>query len=213
MDKQVKAGIVATLGVITILYLASRKKTFNIIDKLPHSGDWTKKRTLPQIKGITVHHAASSDTATAYDFARHHVNNKGWPRIGYHLVIDRKGDTFLTNLLTDISYHNGFNNSTTIGISMVGNMENKKATLAQIGSLVREIRKLKRRIPSIEFLDGHGEYQTGRTSCPGKFTNMDLLRKKTGLKETTNKSKAGSTSKALYFTGKDFAYNPNEADN
>ena len=190
-----------------VIYNRTKFKVKNIINTLPGSKNWAV-RELSKITDITIHHAASSNNATALDFARYHVNEKGWPGIGYHFVIDRSGNIFQTNDLKSVSYHNGYNNTNALGVSMVGNMELEEMTAAQSKALLWLIRKLKRQVKSIKYLVGHKEYVPGHTVCPGAYVNMDYLRNVTNL----DKRPASST-KALYFDALKMIYHKDQADN
>lgn len=198
--------ILLIIAAIIILLLTSssvKPKINNITYKLPRNGNWGK-RSLSGVTDITVHHSASGTNQTAWDFANYHIKNKGWAGIGYHFVINPKGEIFQTNELYTLSYHNGFNNIKAIGVCMVGNFEYYQPTEPQKDSLIWLSKYLKNKIPSIYRLIGHKEY-AGQTACPGKYTNLNSLRLKTGLKGLQ-----GGINKLIQ---DQITYNPNEADN
>lgn len=182
--------LIAGLGVFLLFWIRSRAQSgrslfpgalrVNDISKsLPRNGAW-KKRALSGVTDITLHHAASSNTATAEDFARYHITGKGWPGIGYHYVIDRAGNVFQTNDLTDLSYHNGYNNTAAVGVSLVGNMDNEPMTADQLSAFLALVPEIRRQVPTVRRLVGHKEYK-GATACPGRYVSMGYLRTQTGL--------------------------------
>lgn len=187
-------------------YLLSRVKPIhNIINNLPRSGIW-QQRNISVIDDITIHHAASSKTATAYDFAEHHIKNKGWPGIGYHFVIDRQGRIYQTNNITDYSYHNGYDNKGAIGICMVGNLDEYPPTEKQYNSTIY-ICRLLRQVYKIKTCTGHKEYPGASTVCPGRYIDMDQIR------QTVKLFPYGSqgNQRSLARSGKQ--YDPETADN
>lgn len=147
-------------------------KPEDVTNKLTTNGSYPK-RSLSGITDITVHHSAST-TGSPEGYAKHHVNNNGWPGIGYHFVIQPDGYIYQTNELDTASYHNGFNNSQAIGIVMTGNFNIDEPTSKQLRSLRKLIRNLKIHIPSIKNVVGHG--QVISTSCPGSNTDVDSIR-------------------------------------
>jgi N-acetyl-anhydromuramyl-L-alanine amidase AmpD len=145
----------------------------NIIRLLPKS--LTKayaKRSLKQIKYIVIHHAAI-DGFNAFDYAKWHIK-KGWPAIGYHFVIEKDGAVNQTNDLRTISYHVKGSNTKSIGIVMSGNFEKHQPSKAQLESLVKLIKKLKKEVSPKLKVKGHKEL--AKSACPGKFVDLDKIR-------------------------------------
>jgi peptidoglycan hydrolase-like protein with peptidoglycan-binding domain len=106
----------------------------NIIDKrnsLASSRTTSyRRRAKSAIKNIAIHHSATS-SGSAEAFARYHVNQLGWPGIGYHYVVDKDGLISLCHDLEVVSYHVGNSNSFTVGICMVGDFRTQSLTDAQ----------------------------------------------------------------------------------
>ncbi len=138
-----------------------------MIDQLPkHATRTYSKRSLNKINGIVLHHSASFGQ-TAVDYARYHINKKDpWPAIGYHFVLYPDGRIEQTNHLDTISYHTGGTNTSKIGICLSGNFEQGKPTKAQLASLKKLIRYLRRKFPQYLRVSGHRDH--GSTACPGK---------------------------------------------
>lgn len=124
-------------------------------------------RRLEAIKHIVIHHSAITPTVGAQRIAEYHVNNLGWPGIGYHFVIDDQGAIYRTNALETISYHAGDVNRYGIGICFLGNFTDTVPTPAQLESggklvswLVQEFKLTNAEIK------GHKEFMN--TQCPGR---------------------------------------------
>lgn len=130
-------------------------------------------RQLSRIAGIVVHHTTgpvtSSGTAPPA-IARYHVDNLGWPGIGYHFFIDVDGKIYQTNHLETVSYHAGNPNTATIGIVLRGDFTSVQPTAAQKASLVDLLRYLRNQKEfEITQIAGHGQYPGATpSSCPGK---------------------------------------------
>lgn len=197
------------IGAGILAYIIYRKflsiSIKNVINTLPRSAPWPN-RSLSDIKDITIHHAASSRTATAEDFARWHIKEKGWPGIGYHFVIDQSGQIFQTNPITAYSYHNGYNNKNAIGICLVGNFQDYSPTIKQKESLQKLISHLKGSVKGIKSLTGHREYPGATTACPGRYLNENFYRSRSGLPKY-------GTSKIIALAKSVNKYNPEQADN
>jgi len=178
---------VFALGVIFyVLGSLGGRKIVDISNQLYRSGGGWGRRSTSSISDITIHHSATSTRQTAQDFARYHVDKKGWPGIGYHFVINRDGSILKTNSIDTNSYHNGYNNTVAIGICLVGDFTMIIPSGDQIKSCIFLCKKLKKDYKSIKYLVGHKEYGGG-TLCPGRFP-LDMLRQKTRLYVRQNKS-------------------------
>jgi len=171
--------ILAVVAVVALLGFTGRAvKIKNITNDLRRGGSWPV-RSLGSLKDITIHHSAGPITQTAADFARYHVDTKGWPGIGYHFVIGADGRIFQTNNVNSASWHNGYNNSVAVGVCLVGDFTKHSPTNAQITACENLCKMLKGRYKSITHLVGHKEYSNS-TLCPGSYPVVNL-RKKLGL--------------------------------
>lgn len=207
MDKK-KIFLLSSLGLLSLLWLSFRQskyRTVNVIRKVSRQGTWPK-RDLSGITDITVHHAASSDSATWEDFNRWHKNEKGWPSIGYHTVIYQDGTRYIVNPLDSYTYHNGFNNKVAIGVCLVGNFDVNKPNQVQLDSLVSYVKELKKdkKLSSLRRLIGHKEY-ANTTACPGRYFPTENIRAQTKMK--------GLSSGAFGLVSNISLYNYEEADN
>lgn len=122
---------------------------------------------------ITVHHtaeerdmnASSADHMRVLD--RYHQKDRGWACIGYHFVISQQGTIYEGRQIKYQGAHVSGNNSSNVGIALMGNFEQAKPTKAQVDSLKRLVNRLQRqfKIPK-QNLYGHRDF--GRTLCPGE---------------------------------------------
>lgn len=127
-----------------------------------------KTRTLSQIKRVVIHHSLTLSTApgsNAQAYAKYHVENRGWPGIGYHFVIDPDGTINETNKLTTVCYHVVNNNTPSVGICLSGNFDVEKPKQAQIIALVGLIRMINREVGRKLEITEHNDFQN--KSCPG----------------------------------------------
>jgi hypothetical protein len=148
-------------------------------------------------KVIVVHHSADED-ATPEAMDRYHRVQRGWKHgLGYHFVIgggDKypDGKIFVGNrwkkqlegahCASKAGKYFGVNrpakffNTNGIGICMIGNMETQRPTPKQLAALEQlTVLLCKQTGINPSYVYGHGEV-THRTQCPGKLTNMNVLR-------------------------------------
>ncbi|MBP3952196.1 N-acetylmuramoyl-L-alanine amidase [Bacillus suaedae] len=151
----------------------------NIIDKrnslASSSSRSYRRRAKSSIRNIAIHHSATT-SGSAEAFARYHVNELGWPGIGYHYVVDKDGSISLCHDVEVVSYHVGNSNSYAVGICMVGDFrtqtlgeEQRQATLDLTRSLMSELN-----IP-IDNVWGHMEFP-GYEWKPCPSINMQTFR-------------------------------------
>ena len=200
-------------GLIAGLFLFKRliKKPGRIKDitnKLPKNGSWPF-RPLSGVTDITLHHTASSPDWTPERLANLHIKDRRWPGIAYHFLVYENGDIFQTNKLESKTYHNGYNNTKAIGVSMVGNYETSYPTKKQIDSVEYLCKKLRKENKGITRLIGHKEYPGASTVCPGSNVNISTFRELCGLVGPGGKSSSVSIKTLMDIN----RYNPNEADN
>lgn len=115
-------------------------------------------RRLDKITHLAVHHSQTK-TGSAESFARYHVNNKKWPGIGYHFVIEKDGTLKWCHNLEVKSYHVGKSNSFSIGICVLGDFREQTLEEVQFKPLLFLLKYLKRElsIPN-ENVWGHSEF-------------------------------------------------------
>jgi N-acetylmuramoyl-L-alanine amidase len=151
----------------------------DLVNDLPKGKKAYPRRALSMIDCIVVHHSATL-SGSPKAFADYHVKHNKWPGIGYHYVIGKAGEVWMTNTPDTISYHATGYNSRSIGVCMVGNFDQQPFGGAQKTALLALLRYLLDVYPGVKFLLGH--YETGaKKSCPGKHVDMDELRKALGV--------------------------------
>jgi len=111
---------------------------------------------------IYLHHSAG-ETGDAYVFHRQHLG-QGWRGIGYNYVILKNGTIQTGRPHNTIGSHSGPGNPYSIGICLVGNMNNHPPTDAQMQSLIELIRYLEGIYGNLT-VDDHSDIMP--TACPG----------------------------------------------
>lgn len=166
--KDKKALLIGAACLVILLLLWLSDQRIKIVDKtneLIHSTSQKYgTRLLSQITQIVVHHSASIGQRAA-DYARYHVLSKGWPGLGYTFVIEANGTIIQAHPLTVVSYNTAGVNTKTIGICLSGDFTKQEPSPAQLKSLKRLIKYLRRTLP--QRLDVYGHKDFGTTSCPG----------------------------------------------
>lgn len=143
----------------------------NIVEDLAkHPTKIYSKRDLDKIDKIVVHHSATT-SGTPYAYATYHVNNRDWPGIGYHFVIDKDGTINMTNYIETRSYHTQNQNTKAIGICMTGNFDVQIPTAAQLQSLDSLIYYLRSYIGRNLSVHEHNEF--ANKSCAGENVTVE----------------------------------------
>ncbi|MDB5300436.1 MAG: N-acetylmuramoyl-L-alanine amidase [Phycisphaerales bacterium] len=142
-------------------------------------------------KCIVIHHSASEEGG-AERFDEWH-RKKGWDELGYHFVIGNGSDTadgqvevgsrwakqkWGAHCKTDDEFYNQHG----IGICLVGNFNGHPPDAKQMQSLARLVGFLSRefKIPPSRIYT-HGGV-TGKTQCPGKQFDVELLKRMVAAK-------------------------------
>ncbi len=166
--KHKKSLIIGAVFLVVILLLFLSDQRIKIIDKtnelMRSSSLKYGTRLLSQINQIVVHHSASIGQ-TAEDYARYHVQSKGWPGIGYTFILEIDGTIVQAHPLNVVSYNTGGVNTRTIGICLSGDFTKQEPSPQQLKSLKKLIKYLRKTLPQQLAVYGHKDY--GTTSCPG----------------------------------------------
>lgn len=168
MKQHRNAIILGAVFLVLILLLWLNSQRIKIVDKSSElmRSDVLKygTRTLDQIHQIVVHHSASIGQ-TAEDYARYHVLTKGWPGVGYTFILEVDGTIVQAHPLNVVSYNTGGVNTRTIGICLSGDFTKQEPSPAQLKSLKKLIKHLRKTLPQRLEVYGHKDF--GTTSCPG----------------------------------------------
>lgn len=143
-----------------------------IVEDLPkHSTLTYRTRPLTDITTLTIHHTVTPDSTPIENIASFHVNERGWPGIGYHYVIKADGSIYQTNWLETKSYHAGTDapgdeNLYSVGIALQGDFTHNPPPQAQLDAAHWLVTDLKSRL-DIDQVLGHKEMPGAQTACPG----------------------------------------------
>jgi N-acetylmuramoyl-L-alanine amidase len=138
-----------------------------------------------KVKYIVIHHA-QIDNGNAKYYHWLHKACFGWDAIGYHFVIGNGKDGLSVDgeieIGRDLKYQGahvkGFND-VSIGICLVGNLDNYKATFKQYESLIVLVNKLMKDYGIDNFnIRGHNEFEGVVKTCPGKKFDMNEFRER-----------------------------------
>lgn len=136
---------------------------------------------LTKVNKIVIHHSGKDHHSI--ETIRHiHVNLNGWEEIGYHFVIGNgidsiDGELYNTRSTEFLGAHVKGYNLDSIGICLIGNLDEHKPTKEQIKTLTNLIQKLIIQY-NLKITDvlGHREFPLVTKTCPGKKFDMDELR-------------------------------------
>lgn len=131
-----------------------------------HASKRWAPRDTGAIRRIVVHHTATEPGVN--QTVRQHIEainrghiGKGWPRIGYHLLIGAKGVFWPVNDPQHITYHASGANSDSLGVCLIGDFSTGAPTPEQREALRWLVQNLG--LPAV----GHRE--VGSTTCPGPW--------------------------------------------
>ena len=135
-----------------------------------------------KIKNIILHNSAT-ETGNAESFRNYHVKVLGWYDLAYHNVLLKNGITEIGRTLNKQGAHAKGANRGSIGICLVGKLNNKAPTPEQYTSLVRLLEQycftfnlnplgtFTHKGKEKFIIDGHRSFSN--TNCPGdKFYSM-----------------------------------------
>lgn len=148
----------------------------NVIDKLPKHPTLRYPKRIKPVDSIVIHHTATDSGTTVEDIARYHVgadptrNKDEWAGIGYSVVIDEQGKTYLTQPLDIMANHIYAHNDHTIGLSFIGNFTKHAPTKVQYEAGRRALAWLLRELNlKPENVAGHKDFTYQTTACPGNI--------------------------------------------
>lgn len=136
---------------------------------LRHKALKYKTRNLNQIDKVIIHCSDTPFNSSISGFAKYHVNYLNWPGIGYHFVIDQFGNIHQTNLLTTVSYHVDNNNTSSVGVCLIGQFDRYKPTPMQIDALKWLVNIALKELLNDFSVYGHNTFTKKGKTCPGKY--------------------------------------------
>lgn len=159
--------------------VAKKKRINDISDELLwHVSKTWKQRTIDQINKVVIHQSMSSGTTSGINHyhvtpsENNHLSKTGCPHIAYHFTIESDGQIYKCNSLTDIVWHTKGQNTSGIGICVLGDFDGtghitgNKPTDAQLDSCKWLMEYLLKtyQISRMQF-SGHSDH--GKPACPG----------------------------------------------
>ena len=141
-------------------------KAYDLRDSLKKHNKKTFPKRIPSRVNELIFHLTASKNMSVYDIAAMHVNQKDWPGIAYHVVIDTDGNIFLCNDLFSQTYHAKDHNFKSIGICCLGNFEESEMPEVQEYSLMLLTWLIATRFHELKPL---GHCDTKETLCPGQY--------------------------------------------
>lgn len=141
-----------------------------------------KKRDIGKVTHAIIHHSVTSEAIGATDSEELDVlraihtyhRNKGWPGIGYHLVIMPSGRMYATGGIEDIRYHASVANPYSWGVCLIGDFTDHQPSNHQLEAARLVINEMSYGLGKQLRIQGHFELndimpQEDRTACPGKM--------------------------------------------
>jgi hypothetical protein len=117
---------------------------------------------------IIIHHTALPISEGPLEIQSLHMHQRGYADVGYHFIIGPDGNLYQGRPLNVRGAHVGGFNTGSIGVVLLGNMNEIHPTDKQLAALELLIGHLHQTYKSITHLAGHRDFHTGETECPGK---------------------------------------------
>ncbi|MER2598268.1 MAG: N-acetylmuramoyl-L-alanine amidase [Caldilineales bacterium] len=142
----------------------------DVVDRLvKHAEKSYATRPRTAITHLCVHHSAAAATVPVEHIAQYHVEQQGWPGIGYHYYVKPDGVIYLTQRLETVSWHVTHNNDYSVGVCVSGDFTYDPPPAAQIATAAALIAWLLQSLGiPVAHVMGHKEFPQNDTSCPGE---------------------------------------------
>lgn len=124
-------------------------------------------RPLTHVRYLVIHATGAPAHVGPHAIARAHVDDNGWPGIGYHFVVGADGAVYRTQDLTVVSHHVAQFNPVSVGIALAGDLAHADPPPAQIAAAADLVAQLcwDLGLPTTA-VRGHREMVP--TPCPGE---------------------------------------------
>jgi hypothetical protein len=116
---------------------------------------------------LIIHHSALPLTDGPREIQRLHMEEKGFADIGYHFLVNEKGQLFEGRSLKVRGAHTFGANYSSVGVCLIGNFEEIQPSPAQLDTLKSLVTGLVATYPRIDHMAGHKDFNPGVTLCPG----------------------------------------------
>lgn len=139
-----------------------------------------QRRSLDQVSRIVIHHSGTPSDYSPEQIAEYHVSagnhicSSGCPGIAYHFLIGYDGTAYQVNDLETVSYHVGDNNTSSVGICLIGDYNELQPTPTQLRRVRHLIRYVERMAGKKLDIVGHRDLRN--TTCPGNNLEIEKLR-------------------------------------
>lgn len=155
--------------------MVERPSIVNLVYDLPRNPERRyETRSLARIQQLVIHHTGAAPSIGVRAIAHKHVEELGWPGIGYHFVVAEDGTLYQTNDLATVAFHARQANPTTIGIALCGDFNETVPTDAQLESTGRLCAYLLREL-SLPLDNVRGHHLFAETDCPGRNWTEDAV--------------------------------------
>ncbi len=144
---------------------------------LQHATKRYQRRSLSAITHIVIHQSGVAANIPLADIAKYHVEQLGWPGVGFHFYILPDGRIQQGNALEMVSYQAGPANPYSVGICFAGKFDQFVPTAAQIDAGASLIVWLLHVLAlPIENVVGHNDlpFFQGKIPCPGQQWRQGL---------------------------------------
>jgi hypothetical protein len=140
----------------------------DLVGRLPHNpAQAYPTRPLSDIRYLVIHHTGAPVELGPHPIAREHIEQNGWPAIGYHFVIDADGRRYRTQDLTVVSFHAAQFNPAAVGIALTGDWSLAEPPLVQLVATATLLAELCADLGlPLAAIRGHREMVP--TGCPGE---------------------------------------------
>lgn len=133
-------------------------------------------------KYLMYHHTATSKESTVEAIRDYHTKVRGWSDIGYHLLVDYKGNIHEGRSLDRQGAHCIKYNTTAIGIAAIGNFEEHEMPPEQERGIVKLSKQLLKQFNiSPQNILIHKDVDA--TACPGKHFPTERIKFQLQLKD------------------------------
>ena len=133
-------------------------------------------RKLTRIDRIIIHQELGDAPVAAvnnYHINPNHISPRGCPHFCYHYGIEKSGEIIQANILTDVTWHTTGQNTTGIGIMLVGNFSgpghetsNPAPSTEQFTALTELCEYLLQAF-ALDWNHVYGHCDFGKKACPG----------------------------------------------
>ena len=137
--------------------------------KLPTTGVYPT-RSMSKVDTIVIHHSATRGQSV-FNIAEFHEQQKGWPGIGYHFVVEPNATIIWCNSIESKTNHAKDHNTHTVGVCLIGNYDIDPVPKAVKRSCTALVVYLRERY-GIEHVVFHRDIRV--TDCPGRFAVIEL---------------------------------------